>query len=61
MLQILGQISIWGTKASLERLASIASIPSAVTKQVGLKRRVPETDSWVLCVPSVSLPFRYAR
>lgn len=50
-MRILGQISIYGTKASLERFASMASIPSGTTKQVGLKRKVPETDSWCYASP----------
>lgn len=46
MLRIIGQISIFGTKESIERCASVAPIPFGKTTQIGLKRRVPDADSW---------------
>ena len=46
MLRIIGQISVYGTKASVERCASIAAIPEGVIKQMGLMRKVPEANSW---------------
>jgi hypothetical protein len=46
MLRILGQISIFGTKASVERIASATPIPGGKITQIGLARRIPEPDSW---------------
>lgn len=46
MLRILGQISIFGTKASVERVASDVQIPGGKITQTGLSRRIPDPDSW---------------
>jgi hypothetical protein len=46
MLRILGQFSIFGTKASVGRIASTTPIPEGRIVQIGLARRVPEPDSW---------------
>lgn len=46
MLRVLGQISIFGTRAAVERIASIAPIPGGKMTQIGLARKVPEPDSW---------------
>lgn len=51
MLRVLGQLSIYGTKASIDRFAAVAPIPSAKITQVGLKRKVPEVDSWCYASP----------
>lgn len=56
MLRILGQISIYGTKASIERFVSIAPIPTGKIVQAGLKRTIPEIDSW--CYASAWYGFR---
>ena len=56
MLRILGNIEIYGTKASLERLISIDPIPNSVLQPIGTKRKVPDTDSW--CYGSPSYRFR---
>lgn len=46
MLRIYGQLSVFGTKAVVEQLASAKAIPGATTMQIGLKRRVPDVDAW---------------
>lgn len=46
MLKLFGKIEIDGTKASVDRCASIASIPHGAIMQMGLKRKVPAIDSW---------------
>lgn len=51
MLRILGKISIYGTQAGLERLASVAPILDGAIKQVGNSRKVPEIDSWCYASP----------
>lgn len=51
MLRILGQISIYGTKASIDRCASIAPIPGGTVTQIGLARKVPDADSWCYASP----------
>lgn len=51
MLRILGRISIYGSKASTERLSSLGVIPSGELGQFGQKRGVPEPDSWCYASP----------
>ena len=51
MLRILGRISIYGRKASVERLAASGGIPSGEMAQVGQKRGTPEADSWCYASP----------
>uniref|UniRef100_UPI003342314E hypothetical protein n=1 Tax=Castellaniella defragrans TaxID=75697 RepID=UPI003342314E len=51
MLRILGQISISGTKASIDRCASIARIPRGTIMRTGLARKVPPADSWCYSSP----------
>lgn len=51
MLRILGRISIYGSKASTERLASLGGVPAWELRQVGQKRNVPEPDSWCYASP----------
>jgi hypothetical protein len=46
MLRILGQLSLFGTKVSVEGVASLTPIPRGLVKQIGLKRKPPETDHW---------------
>jgi len=46
MLRILGQIWISGNKAGLEPLVQASAIPSGKLEQMGLKRKVPDVDSW---------------
>lgn len=51
MMRILATISIYGTKASLERLISVAPILNGTLKQAGQSRKVPEADLWHYCSP----------
>jgi hypothetical protein len=51
MLRILGRVSIYGSKASTERLASLGVIPSGELRQVGQKRAIPDEDSWFYASP----------
>lgn len=57
MLRILTHIGIYGTKASVERFASVAAIPSGSFKQCGLKRKVPDVDSWNYSSPYFQFRF----
>ena len=50
-MQIQGQISTYGTKASIERFTSKAPIQSGTTTQVGFGRKAPEKDSWCYASP----------
>lgn len=56
MLRILGNIEIYGTKASLEQLVSVDPIPNSILKQIGTKRKIPDKDLW--CYGSPSYRFR---
>ena len=51
MLRILGQISIFGTKAGIERFISLAPIPNGAITRVGGSRIVPDVDSWCYASP----------
>lgn len=51
MLRILGRFSLYGSRDSLARIASIVEFPSAVLEQIGQKRRTPEKDSWAYSSP----------
>lgn len=51
MLRILGQVSIYGTKASIDQCASIAPIPTGAITQIGLMRKIPDVDSWCYASP----------
>ncbi|TAL26799.1 MAG: hypothetical protein EPN97_18845 [Alphaproteobacteria bacterium] len=51
MFKLLGRIDIDGTKASIDKCALIASIPSGTIKQIGLKRKVPIVDAWLYASP----------
>lgn len=51
MLRILGEISVYGSAASLERLVSTASIQNGVLKQIGTLRKVPDKDFWCYASP----------
>lgn len=46
MLRILGRISIDGTRSAVDRLASTEPIPGGKIWQTGLKRKIPDVDSW---------------
>lgn len=46
MLRILGRITVDGTKAVVERLASTNALPGGEIFQTGLKRRIPDVDCW---------------
>lgn len=46
MLELLGKIDIHGTKSSIDKCASLASIPNGIIMQIGLKRKIPDVDSW---------------
>lgn len=50
-MRILGLLSIYGSKSSLERIKSVAPIPLGKLGQIGLKRQVPEPDSWCYSSP----------
>lgn len=54
---LLGKIEIDGTKASLDKLASVALIPDGKMKQLGLKAKVPPQDTW--CYSSPIYRFRF--
>ena len=56
MLRILGKISVYGTGAALEHLASTAPIPSGDLRQIGTLRKVPDKDIW--CYGSPWYAFR---
>jgi hypothetical protein len=56
MLRILGNIEIYGSKASLEQLITVDPIPNSILKQIGTKRKIPDKDSW--CYGSPSYRFR---
>jgi hypothetical protein len=47
MYRLLGRICIYGTKVSVDKCASIASIPNGTIKQIGLKAKAPPLDAWV--------------
>jgi hypothetical protein len=51
MFRVLGQISIYGTKASIDRCASVAQIPNGTIKQIGLKAKIPPLDEWLYASP----------
>ena len=51
MLRILGCICIYGSKASLEPLVQTSAIPSGQMMQLGLKRKIPDVDSWIYSSP----------
>jgi len=56
MLRILGKISIFGTEAAVQQVASIASIQNSVLQQVGIARSKPDVDFW--CYGSSWYSFR---
>jgi hypothetical protein len=56
MLRIIGNIEIYGTMASLEKLISINPIPNSILRQIGNKRKVPDIDFW--CYGSPLYRFR---
>ena len=51
MLRLLGQFSFFGSRARIERFAAVASIPGAVIRRVGSKRKIPTADSWCYSSP----------
>lgn len=51
MFRILGQISIYGRKASIDRCALVAPISGSTITQIGLMRKVPDADSWCYASP----------
>lgn len=51
MFRILGQVSIYGTRSSIDRCASIAPISSGTITQIGHMRKVPDADSWCYASP----------
>ncbi|MEI6544829.1 MAG: hypothetical protein WCL60_15035 [Methylococcales bacterium] len=51
MFRILGQIEVYGSKSDIDLCASIALIEGGVIKQIGLKRKIPDTDSWYYASP----------
>jgi hypothetical protein len=51
MLRILGQLAIYGSKASVERLASVAPMPSWKLEQLGKKKKAPDPDLWSYASP----------
>ncbi|MFC5770694.1 hypothetical protein [Thauera sinica] len=51
MFRILGQISIYGRKASVDRCALAAPIPGSTITQIGLMRKIPDVDSWCYASP----------
>jgi hypothetical protein len=50
-MRILGEISVYGRKVMVDRLNSYSAIQSGRVIQLGLKRKIPDTDSWVYCSP----------
>jgi hypothetical protein len=56
VLRILGNIAIYGTKASLDQLISVDPIPNSILEQIGIKRKIPDKDLW--CYGSPSYRFR---
>lgn len=46
MLRILGGISIYGTKSSIEKLVSSGAMPNSSIAQIGSLRKKPDIDSW---------------
>lgn len=51
MLELWGKIYISGTKSCIEKCAAIAPIPNGIIMQLGLKQKVPDTDSWLYQTP----------
>src|SRR5688572_9112751 len=51
MFRLLGLIMIYGTKASLDKCASVAQIPNGTIEQIGLKAKVPPKDAWLYRSP----------
>ena len=50
-MRILGKITFFGTKTSLDLLASSAPFTNSVFEQVGALRKVPDLDSWCYGTP----------
>lgn len=46
MFRILGNISIYGTRSSLEKLVTTAPMPDSSIRQIGSLRKKPDIDSW---------------
>lgn len=51
MFRVIGQISISGSKASIDRCSSTTPIVDGVITQSGLKRKTPDIDSWHYASP----------
>jgi len=51
MYRLLGRIDIDGTRASVDKCASVAQIPNGTIMQIGLKAKVPPVDAWLYASP----------
>lgn len=50
-LRILGQIAVYGSRAAIDKVASVARIPSAAIHQAGNLRKAPDKDFWCYASP----------